>query len=137
LNRRGFYTIVTTFFFIIVIIIVIMLAVGLQGKVFGVQRGVDDKLLGYTVARETVISYLACHGEGTLKKQKLDSGICPLPALVSGLRIVQYDVPPCSAEEWLLGSVSSQSFVSYAPLAYPNGTRCMARIIISPTDTQR
>jgi hypothetical protein len=60
-----------------------------------------------------------------------------LPALVSGVQVVQYDVPPCGSRDWLFGSMSSQSFVSYAPLVYANGTRCMARIIISPTDTPR
>jgi len=137
MNKRGFYTIITTFFFIIMIIVVIMLAVGLQGKVFGVQRGVDDKSLGFTVARETVMSYLNCHGDGILKQTKLEAASCPLPALVSGITVIQYDVPPCGPKQWVFGNPSSQSLVSYAPLEYPNGTRCMARILISPRDNPR
>lgn len=135
--KKGFYTIITTFFFIIMIIIVILLAVGLQGKVFGAQRGVDDRLLGYTITREATTTYLSCHGDGMLKEEKLNTSACPLPSLVSGMKIVQYEVPPCEAREWTFGNPASQSLITYAPLLYANGTKCMTRIIISPSDTPR
>jgi hypothetical protein len=129
--RRGYYAIITTFVFVVLLIAVVLVGLSLQGRVFQSQRDSDDLALGYTIAREGINTYLSCHG-GTLKKDILDAGTCPLPTLVSGIRVTQYGVPPCSDLSWTLGVDDRQSLVSYAPIVHANGTVCMGKIIISP-----